>query len=106
MSEEANLRTGGSAGPGNPEGAGRPPGRGLPDRLGWVRGAVVERREADFEEPRGELEPGVTVSPPRLTVPPRPSIPERVRFSWRSSDYGNRLDGEIQAPQLRRCVTI
>ena len=46
------------------------------------------------------------VSPTRLTVPPHPSISERVKVIWRETDYGNRLDRAIQAPQLRRCVTI
>jgi MinD-like ATPase involved in chromosome partitioning or flagellar assembly len=31
---------------------------------------------------------------------------ERARASWRSSNYLNRLDQAIQAPQLRRCVTV
>jgi MinD-like ATPase involved in chromosome partitioning or flagellar assembly len=78
----------------------------LLDRLGSVLGAVFERRQATVEDRPGELEPGVTVSPTRLTVLPRASISERVRVSWRDSNYGNRLDRAIQAPQLRRCVTI
>jgi MinD-like ATPase involved in chromosome partitioning or flagellar assembly len=78
----------------------------LPDRLGLVLRAVSERREAIVEERPGELEPGTTVSPTLLTVPPRASISERVRVSWRRSNYEERLDRVIQAPQLRRCVTI
>jgi MinD-like ATPase involved in chromosome partitioning or flagellar assembly len=78
----------------------------FPDRLGAVLGAVFERRSAIVEDRPGELEPGITVSPTRLTVLPRASTSERVRVSWRDSDYGNRLDRAIQAPQLRRCVTI
>jgi MinD-like ATPase involved in chromosome partitioning or flagellar assembly len=76
------------------------------DRLGAVVGAVFERRRAIVEDRPGELEPGITVSPTRLTVLPRASTSDRVRVSWRDSDYGNRLDRAIQAPQLRRCVTI
>jgi MinD-like ATPase involved in chromosome partitioning or flagellar assembly len=76
------------------------------DRLGTVLRAVFERRQAAAEDRPGELEPGTTVSPTRLTVVPRASVSERVRLSWRGSNYRNRLDWAIQAPQLRRCVTI
>ena len=76
------------------------------DRMVSVLRAVFERRPATAEDRPGELEPGVTVSPTRLTVVPRASVSERVRLSWRGSNYGNRLDRAIQAPQLRRCVTI
>lgn len=76
------------------------------DRLGAVLRAVFERRQAAAEDRPGELEPGVTVSPTRLTILPRVGVSERVRLSWRGSNYGNRLDWAIQAPQLRRCVTI
>jgi MinD-like ATPase involved in chromosome partitioning or flagellar assembly len=42
----------------------------------------------------------------RLTVPHRPSLLRRLRLSWRETDYQNQLERVIQAPQLRRCVTI
>jgi MinD-like ATPase involved in chromosome partitioning or flagellar assembly len=53
-----------------------------------------------------EIQPGVTVPPTRLTVPPRPSAAARVRVSWRETNYERRLDRAIEAPQLRRCVTV
>ena len=75
-------------------------------RLRSVFEAVFERPpDAVDERPAGPHD-GVPVSPTRLTVPPRPSVTERVRVSWRETDYGNRLDRAIQSPQLRRCVTI
>jgi MinD-like ATPase involved in chromosome partitioning or flagellar assembly len=76
------------------------------ERLRLALRAVFEGPQPEVEEIPEELEPAVAVSPTRLMVPPRPSIAERARLSWRESDYGNRLDRAIQAPQLRRCVTI
>jgi MinD-like ATPase involved in chromosome partitioning or flagellar assembly len=75
-------------------------------RLGLARRAVFERPRAKWPERPEKLEPGTTVPTARLTVPRRPSALKRARASWRSSDYRNRLDQVIQAPQLRRCVTI
>jgi MinD-like ATPase involved in chromosome partitioning or flagellar assembly len=53
-----------------------------------------------------EIQPGVTVPPTRLTVPQRPSTATRVRLSWRETNYERRLDRAVEAPQLRRCVTV
>jgi MinD-like ATPase involved in chromosome partitioning or flagellar assembly len=83
-----------------------PPEVALIERLRLTLGSVFVGRQTAAEEQPGELEAGTTVSQTRLTVPPRPSVSERVRFSWRDSDYWDRLDRAIRSPQLRRCVTI
>jgi MinD-like ATPase involved in chromosome partitioning or flagellar assembly len=46
------------------------------------------------------------VAPQRLTIQHRPSLAQRLRISWRDTDYLSRLERVVQAPLLRRCVTI
>lgn len=53
----------------------------------------------------GSAAPGPILAQ-RLTVPRRPSLGRRLRLSWRETDYQDRMERMIQAPQLRRCVTI
>jgi MinD-like ATPase involved in chromosome partitioning or flagellar assembly len=70
-----------------------------------VRSLLSRQRSVAPEGP-GEPEPGATVPAEHLTRGRGTTIPERARASWRSSSYLSRLDSAIQAPQLRRCVTI
>jgi MinD-like ATPase involved in chromosome partitioning or flagellar assembly len=56
--------------------------------------------------PAGAPVPGTAVSPLHLAMPEGGSPVERARRSWRGSAYNHRLDDLIQAPRLRRCVTI
>jgi MinD-like ATPase involved in chromosome partitioning or flagellar assembly len=46
------------------------------------------------------------IAPQRLTIQHRPSLAQRLRLSWRDTDYLSRLERVVQAPLLRRCVTI
>jgi MinD-like ATPase involved in chromosome partitioning or flagellar assembly len=46
------------------------------------------------------------IAPQRLTIKHQPSLAQRLRISWRDTDYLNRLERVVQAPLLRRCVTI
>lgn len=46
------------------------------------------------------------LSPEVLTVQTKPGLVERVRSSWRRTDYLSRLDAAIAKPQLKRCATI
>jgi MinD-like ATPase involved in chromosome partitioning or flagellar assembly len=50
--------------------------------------------------------PGEIVNPTSLTVRSAPRVVDRLRASWRSTDYIHRLDEAIVQPQLRRCATI
>jgi MinD-like ATPase involved in chromosome partitioning or flagellar assembly len=86
-----------------------PPRRSTLGRLWQTTAAIVApTRAAPAEPPKqdptaGERSP---TNPADLMVARRPSVGERVRRSWRSSDYLERLDETIAAPRLRRCVTI
>jgi MinD-like ATPase involved in chromosome partitioning or flagellar assembly len=83
-----------------------PPRVGLPSRVaGAVRAAVRRPPPGDpglILEPR----PGEVVSPASLSVHQLPGPAMRLRHSWRSTDYLNRLDEAIVGPQLKRCATI
>jgi MinD-like ATPase involved in chromosome partitioning or flagellar assembly len=56
--------------------------------------------------PAPQPQPGQIVNPSSLMVRTSPRLVDRIRRSWRSTDYLNRLDDVIVAPQLRRCATI
>ena len=58
------------------------------------------------EAPAAEEPAGGRIAPQRLTIRQRPSLGQRLRMSWRETDYLNRLERVVQAPLLRRCVTI
>ena len=61
-----------------------------------------------------EPEPPITEAPdapppPKLEALTRPATrwaPDRIRASWRESDYEARLDRRIAEPRLTRCATI
>lgn len=66
----------------------------------WNSGAAAS--------PTALVEPhlGQVVDPASLTVNTRPRVIDRIRASWRATDYLRALDEFIVAPQLRRCATI
>jgi MinD-like ATPase involved in chromosome partitioning or flagellar assembly len=61
----------------------------------------VTEEEEPVEEPSSKR-----IAPQRLTIQHRPSLAQRLRISWRETDYLSRLERVVQAPLLRRCVTI
>ncbi len=75
-------------------------------RLGSAVQAAVRPAEVVAALPAPQPQPGQIVNPSSLTVRNAPGLSDRVRATWRSSDYLNRLDDVIVAPQLRRCATI
>lgn len=66
--------------------------------------APLTARSADAGA--AQLKPGTPLSPSKITLQHGPTMLDRMRSSWRSTDYLARLDAAIAAPQLRRCVTI
>lgn len=76
------------------------------ERLTAALGAATRRSSRAPETGAPALAPGTPLSPSRLTRYNPPTLVERVRSSWRETDYLNRLDRAIAAPQLKRCVTI
>ena len=85
--------------------------RGVP--VGWVpRGSGLERgfpphsRPGQSQFPGFEPQPGQIVDPTMLTLKSPHGLIDRVRASWRSTDYLQRLDEAIVAPQLLRSATI
>jgi Flp pilus assembly CpaE family ATPase len=66
--------------------------------------ALASRQPVD--QPAAGPTPLPDTSPASLTRTHRNGPLERVRLSWRSTDYLNRLDGTIAAPRLRQCATI
>jgi MinD-like ATPase involved in chromosome partitioning or flagellar assembly len=78
----------------------------LPERLSAALRAVAPKEASQFEAQPVDLPPGTPVSPHRLTARGRAGPLERMRLSWRESAYLNRLEEMVQAPQLRRCVTV
>jgi MinD-like ATPase involved in chromosome partitioning or flagellar assembly len=66
--------------------------------------AAPSARQADAGP--AQLRPGTPLSPSKITVQHGPTMLDRMRASWRSTNYLARLDVAIAAPQLRRCVTI
>jgi MinD-like ATPase involved in chromosome partitioning or flagellar assembly len=69
-----------------------------------VRAAIPQTPEPNGEAV--EAAPSNRIPTQRLTIQHRPSLVQRLRMSWRDTDYLNRLERVIQAPLLRRCVTI
>ena len=76
------------------------------DRVVTAIQAALQPAPSAPRVPTGQPMPGQIVNPTSLTVRSAPRLPDRVRISWRSTDYLNRLDEAIVAPQLRRCATI
>jgi MinD-like ATPase involved in chromosome partitioning or flagellar assembly len=79
---------------------------GLVDRIGAALDAALQSAPPAPAAPAAQPRPGEIVDPQRLVVRRAPGRLERVRWSWRSTDYLTRLDEAIAAPQLRRCATI
>jgi len=71
-----------------------------------ARAAVDAPSVPEKQEEAPPAAPNGRVAPQRLTIHHRPSLTQRLRWSWRETDYLNRLEGVIQEPLLRRCVTI
>jgi MinD-like ATPase involved in chromosome partitioning or flagellar assembly len=68
--------------------------------------AQAAAKPVEEEEPAAEDAPNRRIAPHRLTIQHRPSLAQRLRISWRDTDYLSRLERVVQAPLLRRCVTI
>jgi MinD-like ATPase involved in chromosome partitioning or flagellar assembly len=83
-----------------------PPRLPLFDRVVAAAGAVASRRPWTQHAPVVQPQPGQIVNPVSLTLRSAPSPTDRARLSWRSTDYLNRLDEMVIAPQLHRCATI
>jgi MinD-like ATPase involved in chromosome partitioning or flagellar assembly len=84
-----------------------PPRVPLPDRLTAAARAAL--RPHPWAEPTPaalQPQPGQIVNLSSLTFRSAPRLADRVRLSWRSTDYVYRLDETIVAPQLHRCATI
>lgn len=80
----------------------------ISNRLQTAARAVLDGRGTAKppEEQAAEEDGRQRVAPERLTIQHRPSLAQRLRISWRDTDYLSRLERVIQAPLLRRCVTI
>jgi MinD-like ATPase involved in chromosome partitioning or flagellar assembly len=79
---------------------------GTLDRLVCAVQAALQPAAPAPLVPTAQPRPGQIVNPTSLTVRSTPGLADRVRISWRSTDYLNRLDEVIITPQLRRCATI
>jgi MinD-like ATPase involved in chromosome partitioning or flagellar assembly len=77
--------------------------------IGRMREALsvaLPRRPAQPPEAAARPGPGRPIPASLMAVADDGSVAQRVRRTWRASAYERRLDELIQAPQLRRCVTI
>jgi MinD-like ATPase involved in chromosome partitioning or flagellar assembly len=83
-----------------------PPRMPLPGRLANVVQAAVAPPRPPRPTLTTEPQPGQIINPAALMVKTVPNLAERVRMSWRSTDYLTRLEEAIVAPQLQRCATI
>jgi MinD-like ATPase involved in chromosome partitioning or flagellar assembly len=83
-----------------------PPRLALPERLVAVVVAAVRPEHSHLAAAPAEPVPGQIVNPRTLTVRSVPAVMDRMRASWRATDYVHRLDEAIVAPQLHRCATI
>jgi MinD-like ATPase involved in chromosome partitioning or flagellar assembly len=84
-----------------------PPDLTIGTRLQAAARAAVDPPPPPLEDEEPvEGPPPARVAPERLTIHHRPSLAQRLRVSWRETDYLNRLESVVQAPLLRRCVTI
>lgn len=78
----------------------------FPERVVSALQAALQPVASVSPVPAPEPRPGQIVKPGSLTIRSAPGLTERVRTSWRSTDYLNRLEDAIVVPQLRRCATI
>ena len=83
-----------------------PPSVPILDRLIAATGSVLRPRPWSEPMPAYQPAPGQIVNPSSLTVRSAPGLTARARLSWRSTDYLQRLDDAVVAPQLHRCATI
>src|SRR5579884_3311361 len=83
-----------------------PPRTPLPGRLAGVLQAAVAPPRPPRPTLAAEPQPGQIINPASLMVKTVPNLAERVRMSWRSTDYLTRLEEAIVGPQLHRCATI
>lgn len=83
-----------------------PPHVPLLERLTAAATAALRPGDWSVPMPALQAQPGQIVNPTSLTVRSRPGLADRLRLSWRSTDYVYRLDETIVAPQLHRCATI
>ena len=83
-----------------------PPRVPLLNRLTAAARAAVRPHDWSVSVPALQPQPGRIVNPSSLTVRSAPSLADRIRLSWRSTDYVYRLDETIVTPQLHRCATI
>src|SRR5215831_12423968 len=83
-----------------------PPCVSLPNRLVHALQAAIRRAGASPYLPAIRPQVGQIVDPTSLTIPSPPGIVDRIRAAWRSTDYIQRLEETVVAPQLRRCATI
>jgi len=74
--------------------------------LGLEGGFPSQNRPAHSQPTGLEPVPGQIVDPTSLTLQSHHRLIDRVRLSWRSTDYLRRLEEAIVAPQLLRCATI
>jgi MinD-like ATPase involved in chromosome partitioning or flagellar assembly len=81
-----------------------PPQTGV---VGRVRAALAAAAGRPEPPPSQVLQASGQLAPrSRLAVADSGSVTRRLRQGWRNSGYLHRLDDLIQAPHLRRCVTI
>ena len=78
----------------------------LVERLSGAAEAVLRPPRPVTADPAAQPLPGQIVNPSTLTVRARPGLAVRVRTWWRSTDYLQRLEDAIVAPQLHRCATV
>lgn len=83
-----------------------PARHGFPERLAAAMTAALNPGRSAPAPAVAEPGPGQIVDPSSLMLKAGPGMLDRIRESWRSTDYVNRLDVTIVAPQLRRCATI
>jgi MinD-like ATPase involved in chromosome partitioning or flagellar assembly len=83
-----------------------PPHVSVPDRLTHALQAAIRRAGMPSYVPAMQPQLGQIVDPTSLTIHGSPGRIDRIRAAWRATDYVQRLDEMILAPQLRRCATI
>lgn len=83
-----------------------PPRVSVPNRLAHAMQAAVRPAGVPSYVPAMQPQLGQIVDPTSLTTHGSPGRIDRIRAAWRSTDYVQRLDETILAPQLRRCATI
>ena len=83
-----------------------PPRVSFPGRVTSVLQSALGSRAGRSQLSGLEPRPGQIVDPTSLTLQSPQRLIDRVRVSWRSTDYLQRLEETIVSPQLLRCATI